>query len=116
MPPTSTRTAAQVMAAMNSYMLPHGTRSSARPLLATEVMWNASPAQVSRNAPRSHVPSGHSDGLAVVSAGSGRPPRAEPDGRPPGPAAPAAPGAAPSAASPATMSLVPALLVPTPLA
>ena len=56
------------MAAMNSYMLPHGTRCSARPLLATEHDLEATPTQVSTNAARSHGPCGPQRGLAAVAA------------------------------------------------
>src|SRR6266436_5996113 len=61
------------MAAMNSYMLPQGTRCSASPLVVTAVMCRASPAQVSRKAARSHGPCGHGDRVAPATAGSRRP-------------------------------------------
>src|SRR5258708_29973653 len=96
-------TAAQVMAAMNSYMLPHGTRCSASPLVGTEVICRASPAHVSRNAARTHGPDGQSDWLGTASAGSGR-------RRPPDPVGSSPRAATPSAAPPAA----PVLLAPAP--
>src|SRR5215475_3828466 len=49
----------QVNAAMNSYMLPHGVRCSATPLVTIASRCAVSPRQVSPNASRSQNPVGH---------------------------------------------------------
>src|ERR1035441_10975088 len=65
---TRTITAMQVIAVMNSYMLPHGTRCSEMPRVRMPVTWAARPMQVSVNASRTQNPAGRRDCPA------GRPP------------------------------------------
>src|ERR1019366_4546267 len=55
---TRTITAMQVIAVMNSYMLPHGTRCSEMPRVRMPVTWAARPMQVSVNASRTQNPAG----------------------------------------------------------
>src|SRR5215469_8319815 len=55
---TRTRTAMHVNAPMNSYMLPHGTRSSASPRVRTASTCRTTPVHVRPNAIRSQKPDG----------------------------------------------------------
>jgi hypothetical protein len=97
-----TSTAMHVNAAMNSYMLPHGTRSSASPRVVTAMSWDTSPTQVRPNAVRSQKPVG------PRRAGEREPPAVAGCGAAPAGAAVVAPGAAPAA-----MAALP-LAAPTP--
>src|SRR5215472_14574806 len=62
-----------VKAAMNSYMLPHGTRSSAMPRVKIAATCTATPTHVSENASRSQKPDGQRlAGLLVTTSTGGR--------------------------------------------
>ena len=63
---TSTSTAMQQNAEMNSYMLPQGVRRSARPRARIEMTWAARPVQVSAKAARSHRPCGPAPGRGMT--------------------------------------------------
>src|SRR5580693_42310 len=98
--------ATQVSAVMNSYMSPHGARSTASPLVVTATTWARMPSALSVAAARTHGPAS----AIARNAPAGRTGRAADPAVRPGPAAappaavesgPDAPGADSSSTAPA---------------
>src|ERR1700685_2971435 len=65
----------QVIAARNSYMLPHGTRCSARPRVRIADTWKVAPTQVRANAVRTQSPDGQRPAAGLPGTAGGGPGR-----------------------------------------